>query len=174
MDKFVNALSRIFDDGKDRTLSFLNDFDFGTMLDDMVERGKNLRDEINEAFKDFKESITDFTASVPFDEANETVKWEINDDTLTISVKSNDGRKSSETTVTIPNGCVIENAQGVIDRKNGMFVVTIPKDKDNNDKAVEAVNRAKNACRGIFKSKKHNNVKKTYVRDSKGRFAPKK
>lgn len=174
MDKIVNALSRIFDDGKDRTLSFLNDFDFDAAFDDVIERGKKLRKEINEAFKDFKESIVDFTASVPFDEANETVKWEVNEGTLTISVKSNDGKKSSETTVTIPDECIVENAQGVIDRKNGAFVVTIPKDKDNNTKAVEAVNKAKNACKGIFKTEKHNNVKKTYVRDSKGRFSPKK
>lgn len=174
MDKIVNALSRIFDDGKDRTLSFFNEVDFDAVFDDMVERGKKLRKEINEAFKDFKESVTDFSVSVPFDEINETAKWYIENGILTVTVESNDGNRTSVTTATIPDACITENAQGTIDRKNGFFVVRVPKDNDHNEGAIKAVEKAKSACKGIFAPSKKPNVKKTYVRDSRGRFTAKK
>lgn len=172
-----NSLSRLLD--KSLVLD--------TFFDRMAPLGRNLLSIVRDTMSDFK-------VVIPFDSRNEKFKYDFDGNMFVVTVKG-DGSES-ETKVTIPNNCIIDELTYSVNNKTKEVVFTIPKDitKDKTIlkikdaavcKAKETVgwlrDSLKERAEAVAASTSSPRSKKTawkkkpmYVRDAKGRFTTKK
>jgi hypothetical protein len=173
-NKFLSAI----DSTALRAKSLVNDisdsfesFDFDSQFDylmerkdALIERGNSFFKDLGDLFKQVKDCITDFSVTVPFDEASgEEYSYEINGNNLIIEVKFNDetSARSSTTTVLIPENCDLSKVSVSKDARTKSLTITIPKVIE---KKVEAPKK------GSKLAKKVSTAKPALKRDSKGRF----
>ena len=176
--KFLsNSLSRFFDES----------LALNTLFDRVAPLGRDL-------MKIVKETVSDFKVVVPFNSRNEKFKYVFDGDMFIVTVTGNGSK--SETKVTIPSNCLIDELTYSVNNKTKEVVFTIPKDitKDKTIlkikdaavcKAKETVGWLKDSLKeraeAVAASTSSPRSKKTawkkkpmYVRDAKGRFTAKK
>ena len=144
MVDFKNKLLRVIDNGASQAKTLIesfNDviesFDLDAQIDYFNERKKELIKRGNDLFGDFadllkqvKESITDFSVTVPFDESvGEKISYEVKDGKLEIEVSFADEyqTRSNKTSVVIPNNCDLEHISFNTNSNLKVATITIPK-----------------------------------------------
>ena len=154
----------------------LESFDFDSQLqrlterrDALIEKGNGLIKDLGDLLKQVKESMTDFSVTVPFDgESGETFEYKINENQLTVEVTFNDETSSrcSKTTVIIPDNCDVNKLTHKVDKATKSLTITIPKvvEKPKKETKAEKPKTGKKA------GKKSADVKPALTRDSRGRF----
>lgn len=138
-EKFLAAIDKRSSQARDLMSNFndiLDDIDWETKFDELnqakkslLRRGSELFDEMNDFLQEIKESITDFSVTVPFDSTSgEKYNYEIKDNNwLVVTVSYDDGmtRKNNVTEAKIPQECDIEKLN--VDVNSNSLVITIPK-----------------------------------------------
>lgn len=110
--------------------------------DSLIERGNSLMKDFGDLLKQVKDSFTDFSVTVPFDEeAGETLEYSVEGDKLTVEVKFQDDNtvRENKTVVTIPEKCDTSKINKTLNKVTKTAVISIPKKVDN--KKEEAVQR---------------------------------
>ena len=128
----------------DSSMSFLAE-----KRDALMERGNSLLKEFGDLLKQVKDSLNDFSVTVPFDEElGETLEYSVEGDKLTIEVKFNDetSSRSNKTVVVIPANCDTSKVNKTINKVAKTAVISIPKkiearEGKENEKAAEAAPR---------------------------------
>ena len=134
----------------DSSMSFLAE-----KRDALMERGNSLLKEFGDLLKQVKDSLNDFSVTVPFDEElGETLEYSIEGDKLTIEVKFNDetSSRSNKTTVVIPANCDTSKVNKTINKVAKTAVISIPKkietrEGKENENAAEAAPRQRRTPR---------------------------
>lgn len=138
-EKFLAAIDKRSSQARDLMSNFndiLDDIDWESKFDELnqakkslLRRGSELFDEMNDFLQEIKESITDFSVTVPFDSTSgEKYNYEIKDNNwLVITVSYDDGmtRKNNVTEAKIPEECDIEKLN--VEVNSSTLVITIPK-----------------------------------------------
>ena len=128
----------------DSSMSFLAE-----KRDALMERGNSLLKEFGDLLKQVKDSLNDFSVTVPFDEElGETLEYSVDGDKLTIEVKFNDetSSRSNKTVVVIPANCDTSKVNKTINKVAKTAVISIPKkietrEGKENENAAEAAPR---------------------------------
>ena len=153
------------------SIDFESQFDYLLeRRDALLEKGNSLIKDLGDLFKQVKDCITDFSVTVPFDEASgEKYSYDIKDGNITIEVKFSDetSTRSSTTTVAIPDNCDLSKVSVSTDSKTKSLTITIPKvvEKPKGGDKVEKSNKAKKLAKKV-----ETPTKPALKRDSKGRF----
>ena len=170
--KFRDKILSAIDSAANQTKSLINglgdsfdSFDLNSQYDSLMEcsnsllaKSNDLLKDINGLFKRVKDSLVDFSVTVPFNEsAGETLDCYVEDGKLNIvvSFKNETTEKRSSTRVDIPDNCDIDKIATKINKANKSAIITIPK------KVAEKKEKSR---------KKKLGVKPSIKRDSKGRF----
>ena len=144
MKDFKSKLLGLIDNGASQAKSLIESFNdvvdsfdmnaqieyFNEKKKELIKRGNELFGDFAELLKQVKESLTDFSVTVPFDESiGEKISYEVKDGKLEIEVTYNDetsSRKNS-TTVVIPANCDLEQVSFTSNSTLKTATVTIPK-----------------------------------------------
>ena len=135
-----------------------------------VEKGTSLIKDLGDLFKQVKDCITDFSVTVPFDEASgEKYSYDIKDGNITIEVKFSDetSTRSNTTTVAIPENCDLGKVSVSTDSKTKSLTITIPKvvEKPKESEKVENPKKVRKLAKKV-----ETTAKPAMKRDGKGRF----
>jgi len=98
--------------------------------DSLIERGNSLMKDFGDLLKQVKDSFTDFSVTVPFDEeAGETLDCSIKGNELIVEVNFRDETtvRSNKTIVNIPDNCDTSNVKKTINKVTKTAVISIPK-----------------------------------------------
>ena len=178
--KFLSAIDTAATQAKSLVKGIRDSFesiDFDSQLDYLMERrdaliekGNSLIKDLGDLFKQVKDCITDFSVTVPFDEASgEKYSYDIKNGNITIEVAFSDetSKRSSTTTVAIPENCDLSKVSVSTDSKTKSLTITIPKVVEK-PKESEKVDKPKKARK--LAKKVETTSKPAMKRDGKGRF----
>ena len=172
--KFRDNVLRLIDSASLKAKSLVNDIndsfdsvDFDSSLEYMLERknsliekGNNFIKDLEDAFKQIKDCMTDFSVTVAFDgDAGESLEYAVEGNELIIEVKFKDETTSRnyKTVVLIPDNCDTSKVKKTINKVTKTAVISIPKKVDNVKKTKKP-------------TKKSSTHKPALKRDEKGRF----
>jgi len=144
MKDFKSKLLGLIDNGASQAKSLIesfNDvvdsFDMNAQIDffnekkkELIKRGNELFGDFAELLKQVKESLTDFSVTVPFDESiGEKISYEVKNGKLEIEVSYADESqtRNSKTSVVIPTNCDLEQVSFTSNSTLKTATVTIPK-----------------------------------------------
>lgn len=144
MKNWKNKFLSLIDNGANQAKGLVEDFnevvnsfDWGAQIDYLKERRDALMKKSNELLKDFnelmkqvKDSLTDFTVTVPFDESiGEKLSYGIEDNKLKVEVTYEDetSSRSNKTVVLIPKNCDLEKISYKTNSTLKTATITIPK-----------------------------------------------
>lgn len=144
MKDFKNRLMRIIDNSASQAKSFVEgvnefveSFDVDAQIDrfyekknELIKRGNELFGEFTELLKQVKDSFTDFSVTVPFDESiGEKLSYEVSDGNLNIEVSYADETqtRSNKTSVAIPSNCDLEQIRFTSNSTMKTATIMIPK-----------------------------------------------
>jgi hypothetical protein len=144
--------------------------------DSLLERSNSLLKDFGELLKQIKDSLTDFSVTVPFDEEDgETIEYSIDGNKLTVEVKFEDetSSKCNKTTVMIPENCDVSKVKKTINKVAKTATISIPKkvnEAKENDNAAEAAPRRARTPRRLRPNRFEPRVKIKQPRGKDGRF----
>lgn len=144
MKDFKSKLLGLIDNGALQAKSLIEDFNdvvdsfdmnaqieyFNEKKKELIKRGNELFGDFAELLKQVKESLTDFSVTVPFDESiGEKISYEVKDGKLEIEVSYADESqtRSNKTSVVIPTNCDLEQISFTSNSTLKTATVTIPK-----------------------------------------------
>jgi len=144
MKDFKSKLLGLIDNGASQAKSFIESFNdvvdsfdmdaqieyFNEKKKELIKRGNELFGDFAELLKQVKESLTDFSVTVPFDESiGEKISYEVKDGKLEIEVSYADESqtRNSKTSVVIPTNCDLEQISFTSNSTLKTATVTIPK-----------------------------------------------
>jgi hypothetical protein len=144
MKDFRNKLLGLIDNGASQAKSLIESFNdvvdsfdmnaqieyFNEKKKELIKRGNELFGDFAELLKQVKESLTDFSVTVPFDESiGEKISYEVKDGKLEIEVSYADESqtRSNKTSVVIPTNCDLEQVSFTSNSTLKTATVTIPK-----------------------------------------------
>lgn len=144
MKNFKNTLLSLIDNGASQAKSLIESFNdvvdsfdmnaqieyFNEKKKELIKRGNELFGDFAELLKQVKESLTDFSVTVPFDESiGEKISYEVKDGKLEIEVSYADESqtRSNKTSVVIPTNCDLEQISFTSNSTLKTATVTIPK-----------------------------------------------
>jgi hypothetical protein len=144
MKDFKSKLLGLIDNGASQAKSLIESFNdvvdsfdmdaqieyFNEKKKELIKRGNELFGDFAELLKQVKESLTDFSVTVPFDESiGEKISYEVKDGKLEIEVSYADESqtRSSKTSVVIPTNCDLEQVSFTANSTLKTATVTIPK-----------------------------------------------
>jgi hypothetical protein len=144
MKNWKNTFLSLIDSGAEQAKGLVesfndvvNSFDWDAQIDYLKERRKAIVEKSNELFKDFtellkqvKDSLTDFSVTVPFDESlGEKLSYEIVGNKLVVEVTYSDETtdRSNKTSVVIPSNCDLEKISHTVNTTLKTATITIPK-----------------------------------------------
>jgi len=133
IDSATNQVKTAVDSVNDMVNSF--DWDaqaeyFDKMRKNLVKRTNELYNNFTELLKQVKDSLTDFSVTVPFDESiGEKLHYEVKDGKLVIEVTYSDetSERSNMTAVVIPENCDLEKISHTVNAALKTATITIPK-----------------------------------------------
>ena len=150
------------------SIDFESQFDYLLeRRDALLEKGNSLIKDLGDLFKQVKDCITDFSVTVPFDEASgEKYSYDIIDGNIIIEVTFDDetSSRSNTTTVAIPENCDLNKVSVSKDTKTKSLTITIPKVVEK-PKENEQPKKARKLVKKV-----ETPAKPALKRDSKGRF----
>ena len=144
MKDFKSKLLGLSDNGASQAKSLIESFNdvvdsfdmnaqieyFNEKKKELIKRGNELFGDFAELLKQVKESLTDFSVTVPFDESiGEKISYEVKEGKLEIEVSYADESqtRSSKTSVVIPTNCDLEQVSFTSNSTLKTATVTIPK-----------------------------------------------
>lgn len=144
MKDFKSKLLGLIDNGASQAKSLIESFNdvvdsfdmdaqieyFNEKKNELIKRGNELFGDFAELLKQVKESLTDFSVTVPFDESiGEKISYEVKNGKLEIEVSYADETqtRSSKTSVVIPTNCDLEQVSFTSNSTLKTATVTIPK-----------------------------------------------
>lgn len=144
MKDFKSKLLGLIDNGASQAKSFIESFNdvvdsfdmdaqieyFNEKKNELIKRGNELFGDFAELLKQVKESLTDFSVTVPFDESiGEKISYEVKDGKLEIEVSYADESqtRSNKTSVVIPTNCDLEQVSFTSNSTLKTATVTVPK-----------------------------------------------
>ncbi len=144
MKDFKSKLLCLIDNGASQAKSLIESFNdvvdsfdmnaqieyFNEKKKEFIKRGNELFGDFAELLKQVKESLTDFSVTVPFDESiGEKISYEVKDGKLEIEVSYADESqtRSNKTSVVIPTNCDLEQVSFTSNSTLKTATVTIPK-----------------------------------------------
>ena len=144
MKDFKSKLLGLIDNGASQAKSLIESFNdvvdsfdmdaqieyFNEKKKELIKRGNELFGDFAELLKQVKESLTDFSVTVPFDESiGEKISYEVKEGKLEIEVSYADESqtRSSKTSVVIPTNCDLEQLSFTSNSTLKTATVTIPK-----------------------------------------------
>ena len=144
MKDFKSKLLGLIDNGASQAKSLIESFNdvvdsfdmnaqieyFNEKKKELIKRGNELFGDFAELLKQVKESLTDFSVTVPFDESiGEKISYEVKDGKLEIEVSYADESqtRNSKTSVVIPTNCDLEQISFTSNSTLKTATVTIPK-----------------------------------------------
>lgn len=144
MKDFKSKLLGLIDNGASQAKSLIESFNdvvdsfdmnaqieyFNEKKKELIKRGNELFGDFAELLKQVKESLTDFSVTVPFDESiGEKISYEVKDGKLEIEVSYADESqtRNSKTSVVIPTNCDLEQVSFTSNSTLKTATVTIPK-----------------------------------------------
>ena len=144
MKDFKSKLLGLIDNGASQAKSLIESFNdvvdsfdmnaqieyFNEKKKELIKRGNELFGDFAELLKQVKESLTDFSVTVPFDESiGEKISYEVKDGKLEIEVSYADESqtRSNKTSVVIPTNCDLEQISFTSNSTLKTATVTIPK-----------------------------------------------
>lgn len=144
MKNFKERFLSLIDNGANQAKSLVenfnevvNSFDWGAQIDYLKERRDALLSKSNELLNDFnelmkhvKDSLTDFSVTVPFDESiGEKLSYEVEGNKLKVEVTYEDetSSRSNNTVVVIPSNCDLEKISLKTNEALKTATITIPK-----------------------------------------------
>jgi len=144
MKDFKSKLLGFIDNGASQAKSLIESFNdvvdsfdmnaqieyFNEKKKELIKRGNELFGDFAELLKQVKESLTDFSVTVPFDESiGEKISYEVKDGKLEIEVSYADESqtRSNKTSVVIPTNCDLEQVSFTSNSTLKTATVTIPK-----------------------------------------------
>ena len=156
----------------DSTMHYLSE-----QRDSLVERGNSLLKDFGDLLKQVKDSLNDFSVTVPFDEElGEKLNYEVKDGKLIVEVTFEDetSNRSNKTVVAIPANCDTSKVNKTINKVAKTAVISIPKKIETNEgkekeEAAEAAPRQRRAPRPRRTTPPK--VKVQQPRGKNGRFA---
>jgi len=172
IDRAANSAKNLVNDLSDSFESFDFDSQFESLLerrDALIEKGNGLIKDLGDLLKQVKESMTDFSVTVPFDgDSGEKFTYKIDENQLTVEVTFNDENSSrcSKTTVVIPDNCDVKKLAHSVNKTAKSLTITIPKVVEKPKKETKAA-KPKTGKKTVKKSA---DVKPALTRDSRGRF----
>ena len=168
-------------------------------FNDLATKGKDLFNDLGGFVKEVHETMSDLEVEVPYDKANDSLKFTTEGGVLAVEVTSNDGTRHNMVSATIPKNAEVDKLTKSYDEKKKVLTFIIPKKKDikaiKNEKVqklIKSYEEKRDALRKQLKSdiEKINaeaengegpvaveppttDKKAKPTRDSKGRFTPK-
>lgn len=144
MKDFKSKLLGLIDNGASQAKSLIESFNdvvdsfdmnaqieyFNEKKKELIKRGNELFGDFAELLKQVKESLTDFSVTVPFDESiGEKISYEVKNGKLEIEVSYSDESqtRSNKTSVVIPTNCDLEQISFTSNSTLKTATVTIPK-----------------------------------------------
>lgn len=140
MKNWKNTFLSLIDDGAEQAKNFVemvNSFDWGAQVDylkdyrdSLIEKGNDLVKSFTDLLKQVKDSLTDFSVTVPFDESlGEKLSYKIEDNKLVVEVTYSDDTtsRSNKTSVVIPSNCDLEKISHMVNAVTKTATITIPK-----------------------------------------------
>ena len=140
MKNWKDTFLSLIDNGAEQAKSFVemvNSFDWDTKVDylkeyrdNLIEKGNDLVKSFTDLLKQVKDSLTDFSVTVPFDESiGEKLSYEINGSKLVIEVTYSDetSERSNKTSVVIPSNCDLEKISHTVNAALKTATIIIPK-----------------------------------------------
>ena len=144
MKNFKNKLLSLIDNGASQAKNLIDSFNdvvdsfdmnaqieyFNEKKKELIKRGNDLFGDFAELLKQVKESLTDFSVTVPFDESiGEKISYEVKNGKLEIEVSYADESqtRSNKTSVVIPTNCDLEQISFTSNSTLKTATVTIPK-----------------------------------------------
>jgi hypothetical protein len=175
-NRFLSAIDNVAEQTKalvNDISDSINSIDFNETYDYLMgrkdilmEKSNSIMKDLGDFFKQVKDSMTDFSVTVPFDEASgEKFSYSIDGDTLTVEVTFSDESqsRSNKTEVLIPENCDVSRISHVVNNVTKSLIISIPKavEKPKDGKTTEKAKKGKKVA-----PKPASKLK----RDSKGRF----
>lgn len=168
-------------------------------FNDLATKGKDLFNNLGGFVKEVHETMSDLEVEVPYDKANDSLKFTTEGGVLAVEVTSNDGTRHNMVSTTIPKNAEVDKLTKSYDEKKKVLTFIIPKKKDikaiKNEKVqklIKSYEEKRDALRDQLKSDIEkinaeaekgeepvavepdtNNGKSKPKRDSKGRFTAK-
>ena len=144
MKDFKSKLLGLIDNGASQAKSLIESFNdvvdsfdmnaqieyFNEKKKELIKRGNELFGDFAELLKQVKDSLTDFSVTVPFDESiGEKISYEVKNGKLEIEVSYADESqtRSNKTSVVIPTNCDLEQISFTSNSTLKTATVTIPK-----------------------------------------------
>ena len=144
MKNLKNTLLSLIDNGATQAKGFIENFNdlvesfdmesqleyFNDRKKELIKRSNELFGDFSDLLKDVKESISDFSVTVPFDkDGGEKIGYNVSDNKLNIEVSYEDETtsRSNKTSVLIPNNCDLEHISLLTNALQKTATVTIPK-----------------------------------------------
>lgn len=186
LDDTTNQVKSVVDSVNDMVNSF--DWDaqveyFDNLRKKLVEKSNSLYNDFTDLLKQVKESLTDFSVTVPFDEAiGEKLAYEVKDGKLVIEVTYSDevSERSNKTSVLVPDNCDLEKISHTVNAVVKTATITIPKvmpiKKDAEHVEEEGApietpqEETEHISRRLADRLQRNMAKRTLHRDAMGRF----
>lgn len=146
MTRLRDTLLRIIDDGAKQAKGILGDFDevvksidFDNHLeyikerkDELIQKSQELFNEFTDFMKQVKDSLTDFSVTVPFDESiGEQISYDVTEDgrklCINVTFNGDNQTRKNTTEVIIPELCDLERLTYRVNPKLKVATITIPK-----------------------------------------------
>lgn len=184
MRDLKNRIFELIDAGSSQAKSLIESFndvvesiDFNAQIDffkekrkELVKRGNELFGDFAELLKQVKESFTDFSVTVPFDETiGEEITYEAKDGKLLIEVSYSDetSERSNKTSVLIPSNCDLGLMYLTTNKTAKTATVVIPKvvaetpKEDENEKPIEVKPKKKVVKRKAVRKSENESVEES-------------
>ena len=140
MKNWKDTFLSLIDSGAEQAKGFVemvNSFDWDSKVDylkeyrdNLIEKGNDLVKSFTDLLKQVKDSLTDFSVTVPFDESlGEKLSYKVEDNKLVVEVTYSDETttRSNNTSVVIPSNCDLEKISHTVNVALKTATITIPK-----------------------------------------------
>ena len=109
----------------------LDDMRLRERLQPVTERAERFVTKFKDTVSDIKDSLSDFNLTVPFDTETMTWDYEVEDGYLSVTVwttdENSDSQSSSSYRVLLPDTCDVSLIRGVVNEKDGVLNIIVPK-----------------------------------------------
>ena len=99
-------------------------------FNELTTKGKDLFNDLGDFVKEVHETMSDLEVEVPYDKANDSLKFTTEGGVLAVEVTSNDGTRHNMVSTTIPKNAEVDKLTKSYDEKKKVLTFIIPKKKD--------------------------------------------
>ena len=148
----LNQTQRLFDEFDSEALTKA----VTDRKNDLLIRGNEWLNQMNDFFKEVKDTVTAFTVTVPFEQGKDTINYGVKNGILTIvtEFQTKSSSRKSTNTVTVPDDCDTTRMKHTINKDKGTVTIIIPKkasEKGVDGKLQKEIENARNKAKETVK-----------------------